>query len=115
MKEIKKNNKQFKKNSKKKEWQAITTIRNNKHVVIKPADKGGNIVIMKKQDYIQEGLRQLSNSSHYEILEEDPTQEYNYQVHQVIQQAVNFNIIDDKTMKTLYNKSPRTSQLLHVI
>ena len=63
---------------------------------------------MNKQDYIQEGFRQLSNISHYEILEEDPTQEYNNQIHQTLQQAVNLNIIDDKTMKTLYNKSPRT-------
>ena len=39
---------------------------------------------MNKQDYLWEGLRQLSNSSHYEILEEDPTQAYNNQIHQVI-------------------------------
>ena len=61
---------------------------------------------MNKQDYIQEGLRQLSNSNYYEILNEDPTQEYNNQIHQVLQQAVNLNIIDDKAMMTLYNKSP---------
>ena len=63
---------------------------------------------MNKQDYIEESLRQLSNSSHYEILVEDLTQEYNNQIHQVLQQAVNLNTIDDKTMKKLYNKSPRT-------
>ena len=62
---------------------------------------------MNKQDYIQEGLRQLSNRIHYEILGEDPTQEYNNQTHQVLQQGANLNIIDDKTMKTLYNKTPR--------
>ena len=42
------------------------------------------------------------------MLVEDPTQEYNNQIYQVLQQAVNLNIIDDKTMKTLYNKSPGT-------
>ena len=57
-KEIKKkNNIKFKRNLKKEEWTAITTLRNNRDIVIKPADKGGNIVIMNKQDYIQEGLR----------------------------------------------------------
>ena len=117
MKEIKKNSKQFKKNLKKKEWQAITTLKNNNNIVIKQADKGGNIVIMNKQDYIQEGLRQLSNSNHYEILKEDPTWEYNNQMYQVLQQAVNLNIIDDKTMKTIYNKSPGTPNfyMLHKI
>ena len=74
MKEIKrKNNRKFKRNLKKEEWTAITTLQNNKDIIIKPADKGGNIVIMKKEDYIQEGLRQLIDSNHYEILEEDPT------------------------------------------
>ena len=56
---------------------------------------------MNKQDYIQEGLRQLSDSNHYEILEEDPIQNYNNQIYQVLQQATNLNIIDDKMKKTL--------------
>ena len=77
--------------------------------MIKPADNGGNIVIMNKQDYIQEGLRQLSDSNHYEILQEDPTQNHNNQIYQVLQQATNLNIIDDKMKKkTLCNKAPRT-------
>ena len=79
LKEIKKNNRKFKRNFKKEEWTAISTLRNNRDIVIKPADKGGNIVIMNKQDYIQEGLRQLSDSKHYEILDEDPTQTNNNQ------------------------------------
>ena len=82
LKEIKKKkNRKFKRNLKKEEWTAITTLRNNKDIVIKPADKGRNIVIMNKEDYIQEGLRQLSDNNHYEILEEDPTQSYNNQIH----------------------------------
>ena len=32
---------------------------------------------MNKDDYIQEGLRQLSDHNFYEELEEDPTQNYN--------------------------------------
>ena len=98
----------FKRNLKKEEWTAITTVRNDKDIVIKPADKGDSIVIVNKQDYIQEELRQLLDSNHYEILEEDPTQNYNNQIYQVLQQATNLNIIDDKMKKTLYNKSPRT-------
>ena len=63
---------------------------------------------MNKQDYIQEGLRQLSDSNHYEILDEDPTQTYNNQTYQVLQQVTNLNIIDDKMKKTLYNKATIT-------
>ena len=89
MKEIKKNNNKFNANLKKEEWQAITTLRNNKDIVIKQADKGGNIVIKDKHDDLQEGLRQLSNNNHYELLEEDSTQGYNNHIHQVLQQATN--------------------------
>ena len=109
LKEIKKNNKrQFKRNLKQEELTAITTLlRNNKDIVIELADKGGNIVIMNSYDYIKEGLRQLSDHNHFELLEEDPTQNYNNQIYQVLQQAVNLGIIDEKMKKTLYNKTPR--------
>ena len=108
LKEIKKNNKrQFKRNLKKEELTAITTLRNNKDIVIKPADKGRNIVIMNRYDYIKEGLRQLSDHNHYELLEKDPTQNYNSQIHQILQKAVNLGIKDDKMKKILYNKTPR--------
>ena len=63
---------------------------------------------MNKQDYIQEGLRQLSDSNHYQILEKDPKQNYNYQIYQVLQQATNLTITNDKVKKTLYNKASRT-------
>ena len=62
---------------------------------------------MNKEDYIQEGLRKLSDHNFYEVLEEDPTQNYKNQIYQVLHQAANLNIIDDKMKKTLYNKTPR--------
>ena len=62
---------------------------------------------MNREDYIKEGLRQLSDHNHYEVLNEGPTLNYNNQIHQVLQQAVNLDIIDEKMKKTLYNKTPR--------
>ena len=107
MKEIKKNNRKFKRNLKKEQLTALNTLRNNKDIVTKPADKGGNIVIMNKEDCIKEGLRQLSDNNHYEILKQDPTQNYSNQIYGILQQAANLDI-DDKMNKTLYNKAPRT-------
>ena len=76
MNEMKKiNNNKFKKYFKNEEWQVITTLRNNKDIVIKQADTGGNIVIKNKQNCLQKGLTQLSNNSHYDLLEEDPNTE----------------------------------------
>ena len=46
---------------------------NNKDIIIKPADKGGAIVILNKTDYIQEGLRQLNDRHFYIPLENDLT------------------------------------------
>ena len=71
-------------------------------IVIEPADKGDNIVIMNRMDYIQEGLRQMNNTDHYAILDEGPTSTYNEQILQLLQQGVNLNIIDEKTLKSLY-------------
>ena len=62
---------------------------------------------MNKEDYIQEGSRQLSDHNFYEVLEEDPTQNYNNQVYQVLHQASNLNIINDNMKKPLYNKTHR--------
>ena len=62
---------------------------------------------MNREDYIKEGLRQLSDENHYEELNDDPTLNYNNQIHQTLQQAVNLEIIDEKMKKTLYNKTPR--------
>ena len=62
---------------------------------------------MNREDYIKEGLKQLSDNNHYEMLVENPTQNYNNEIYQVLQQAANLNIIDYKVKKTLYNKAPR--------
>ena len=94
----------YKRNLKKMEIHAITSLKNNGDTVIKPTDKGDSIVIMNRLDYIQEGLRQLNNTDHYETLDEDPIPTYNEQMLQVLQHGVNLNIINEKI---LYNKSPR--------
>ena len=53
------------------EKEALTSLTNNDTIVIKPADKGGAIVVMNRKDYIAEGLRQLDDKKFYQRLEED--------------------------------------------
>ena len=48
------------------EIRALKNIRQNSHIIIKPADKGSATVIMDKQNYINEGYRQLGDSRYYE-------------------------------------------------
>lgn len=47
------------------EVRALTELANNKHIVIKPADKGSAIVIMDREQYIWEGYRQLNDPRYY--------------------------------------------------
>ena len=48
---------------------AISTLKINPSVVIKPADKGSATVIMSKKNYIAEAERQVSNQKHYAKLD----------------------------------------------
>ena len=52
------------------ERSAINVLRNNKAIVINVADKGNNVVIQNKCDYISEILNQLNSHNHYERLVE---------------------------------------------
>ena len=58
------------------ERQALRNLRSRQDIIIKPADKGSSVVIMSRDDYISEGVRQLSNQSTYQKLNEDPTQKH---------------------------------------
>ena len=96
-----------KKNISQKEFQAMRDLHNNKDITIKPADKGGNIVIMNTNGYIQEAQRQLSNPQHYKILNTDPTNQYNRYIHHIIDQAWRLGIINGTTKENLQTKKPK--------
>ncbi|XP_059588798.1 uncharacterized protein LOC109283246 isoform X2 [Alligator mississippiensis] len=69
------------------EKKAIECLRSNHQIVIKPADKGGAIVILNREDYIKEANRQLSDTTYYKELQEDPTPLFTkktQQYHQII-------------------------------
>ena len=98
---------EIKQNLKKKKYQAIRELYANTNIVIKPADKGGSIMIMNTTHYIAEAERQLNNPDHYEKLQEDLTLKYNSHINNLINQAWRLNIIDDTTYNNLLIKNPR--------
>ena len=51
------------------EWKALQKLSRDTSVVIKPADKGSNVVIMDRPAYIKEAMRQLNNEDDYKRLE----------------------------------------------
>ncbi|XP_067859745.1 uncharacterized protein [Heptranchias perlo] len=63
---------------------AINALKTNRNIVIKPADKGGAIVIQNRTDYCKEAYRQLDNQEHYRWLPADPTKEHTHQLNKLI-------------------------------
>lgn len=54
----------------KEEKYALQQLRQNKSIVIKPADKGSAVVIMDRQAYVKEAERQLNQAEYYQRLDE---------------------------------------------
>ena len=59
------------------EKHALAEFRRNTDIVIKPADKGSAIVVQNREDYIQEGYRQLQDPNYYREVPTDLTALHN--------------------------------------
>ena len=55
------------------EWSALSSLRSRHDIVIKPADKGGAVVVWGRDMYEAESQRQLRNSNFYSAVPSDPT------------------------------------------
>lgn len=83
------------------ERQLLSNLAKNKEVVIKPADKGGRLVLLDKKDYTFEVYRQLGDESFYQQLRADPTLRF-YNILKVIsQEGLCLDYIDLNLMKFL--------------
>lgn len=51
------------------EVKALRELKNAKHIVIKPADKGATVVILSREQYILEVEKQLSDTNYYKKLD----------------------------------------------
>jgi len=90
---------------------ALADLKNNDEIVIKPADKGSAVVIQNKEDYIQEGLRQLNDQNYYIEVNTDLTTEHNSHIHHLIETLEDEGEIHPKCAQYLRNEQPRTPQL----
>ncbi len=81
-------------------------------IVIKPADKGGAIVIQNNVDYVRECERQLSDLDFYKKLSGDPTQMFKHKIHsaldfmfqtgEIIKRQLDFLKIKNPVISTFY-------------
>ena len=96
-----------------KERKALKNLKQNTNIIIKPADKGGAIVILNKDDYIKEGKRQLQQQQHYKKLDdfEKIRKKFIKEVETSLQSLKNREYFDDDIFKILFRSNPRTSNL----
>ena len=78
--------------------------------MIKKADKGSNVVIQNKHDYIKEGLTQLSDQKFYRLQEENLTAHHSDLIKKAINEMVLTKEISSKTADYLFTENPRTSK-----
>ena len=97
-------------NLNKSQYRAISELRNNRDIIIKKADKGSNIVIMNRCDYVKEGLRQLNNSEFYCKTDNDLTEEHKIKVVEYVDSLYESGQISKQTRKYLTTNCGRTPQ-----
>ena len=93
------------------EKKAIKTLLNDKSIIIKPADKGGAVVIQDTIDYIGEAKRRLTNENYYKKVTEDLTENHNAQINKYIEGIHTAGEISSKVRKRLIGGLRKTLQL----
>ena len=95
--------------------QAIQNLQNNHHIVIKPADKGGKIVLWPSEAYTLEAYRQLYDVKYYKQIEFDYTSEAAAQVETFLTHLSNKRLIDPDIYNFLSPTSPVRTPILYLL
>ena len=94
----------------KEEYKAIRSLRNNKEITIKPADKDSAIVILDKSSYSNEGQKQLNSTQFYEETSTDLTGEVIHRVNLHVNGMLQKGQISKNTSNHLNIDIDRTQQ-----
>ena len=93
------------------EKNALKELCNNKDIIIKPADKGSAVVVMRRQDYLKEGYKQLSDPKFYRKLDNEPTADFHNEIRNFLEDMYQNGEIDLTVQRYLLEDTTRTSQL----
>lgn len=75
-------------------------------IIIRPADKGGGIVILNKTDYLDEMNRLLSDNETYTSLASNPTTRYKKELLSLVDRAFQSGIVNKKEKAYLVPSAP---------
>lgn len=92
-------------NTTKTEKLALNSLRKLPDLIINKADKGNNIVLQSREDYIWESYRQLSNPLHYEKLVESLYPSTAIKINRIICKLKTAGFITEREMQ--YLKPPQ--------
>ena len=87
---------------------ALISLRQRADFVIKPADKGGAVVVWDRNLYQQEAERQLSDTTFYEKIDRDFTMDNNKTIFEVLKEAITKGELLTSAVN-LVVENPRTS------
>lgn len=83
------------------EAEAIQELKDNKHIIIKPADKGSAVVIQSREQYIKEVYRQLTDKVYYKKLDGPIYLKTIPIIHEIIDKLYKDKFINHKQRKYL--------------
>ncbi|CAJ0944905.1 unnamed protein product [Ranitomeya imitator] len=90
------------------EKEALRSLQENKRIIIKPADKGGSIVVMDRSHYTSIIQMQLSDRTTYQPIDRDPTFDIAREIRQTVEKYKDKGMIDVKLSEYLINTQPMT-------
>lgn len=83
-------------------------LKDNKDIIVMRADKGGNTVIMRKDEYVETMRLMLSDSTVYNRIDKDPTNKFQTLANNLVNNLEKDGAIDNTTAKRLktHNAAP---------
>ncbi|PIO11720.1 hypothetical protein AB205_0093780 [Aquarana catesbeiana] len=95
-------------------WKTINEIEKKKNIIIRPADKGGGLVILNKKDYESEMEKLLAIPNTYKKLRGNPKAEYKKKLKAYIQKGEKKGILNKKESKFLLPEAAKTPVIYYV-
>ena len=87
--------------------EGLETLCKNKELVIRPADKGGGIVVLDRKDYLRELNKIVSDQNTYVPLIGNPIIQYRRTLEELIHKGGRLGILNEKEQLFLIPKAPR--------
>lgn len=104
---VESNRPKYKNNLSRHEFSLLNNLKQDPDIVIKPADKGGGLVIMDTEMYKAEAYRQLNDITSYQQIDHDPTRSIARLINVTVQEALALDYISNDTAKFLIVEFPR--------